>query len=184
MSVEEQFVKNIISSRQRGFTLIEVLVALLVMSFGMLGIASMLLTNMRVNSSSVTKQLAIQSANNVVDQIRANRAAALANAYNFSDLVVSGTPPYPATPAVDCSLASCSPANLAAYDLWYWLTRDVAQLPLGTGSIATQASGSNTLLTVTVQWDDAPAQSRLGTATAASAAGSPNIAVLVVTTLL
>ena len=179
----EQSLKQVASSVQRGFTLLEVLVALLVMSFGMLGIASMLLTNMRVNSSSVTKQLAIQSANNVVDRIRANRAAALANAYNVSDLVVSGTPPYPATPGVDCGSASCSPANLATYDVWYWLTRDVAQLPLGTGSIATQASGSNTLLTVTVQWDDAPAQSKLGAA-ASSVSGSPNIATLVVTTLL
>ena len=166
-----------------GFTLIEVLVALLVMALGMLGIASLLLVTTRSNTSSIMKQQAVQSANNAIDRLRANRAVALANGYNANDLVVSGTPTYPAAPGADCSLTSCTSTQVAAYDIWYWLARDVAQLPLGCGSIATQPSGTNTLVTVTVQWDDSPAQRMLGAA-ASSPSGTPNIARLVVATLL
>lgn len=166
-----------------GFTLIEVLVALLVMALGMLGIASLLLVTIRSNTSSIMKQQAVQSANNAIDRLRANRAVALANGYNANDLVASGTPIYPAAPGVDCSLASCTSTQVAAYDIWYWLARDVAQLPLGCGSIATQLLGTNTLVTVTVQWDDSPAQRKLGAATS-SPSGRPNIASLVVSTLL
>ena len=170
-------------SWQRGFTLLEVLVALLVMSFGMLGISSLMLVTTRVNTSSVTKQLAIQSANNIIDRIRANRAAAIANAYNVNDLATTGTPSYPATPGADCSSTSCSPTDLATYDVWYWLTKDVGQLPLGSGAVATQAFGSNTLVTITVQWNDAPAQKMVGAA-ASSVSSAPHIAALIVTTLL
>jgi type IV pilus assembly protein PilV len=183
MSLMERLMSKQIRPRQRGFTLLEVLVALLVMSFGMLGISSLMLVTARINTSSVTKQLAIQSANNIIDRIRANRAAAIANAYSVNDLASTGTPSYPTTPSADCSSSSCSPTDLATYDVWYWLTNDVGQLPLGSGAVTTQASGSNTLVTVTVQWDDAPAQNMVGAA-ASSVSTAPHIAALVVTTLL
>ncbi|MDE2298142.1 MAG: prepilin-type N-terminal cleavage/methylation domain-containing protein, partial [Burkholderiales bacterium] len=46
--------------RESGFTMIEVLVALLVMAFGMLGIVSLLLVSTRANTSSILKQQAVQ----------------------------------------------------------------------------------------------------------------------------
>lgn len=166
-----------------GFTLIEVLVALVVMAFGLLGVATLLLMTLRSNTSSVMKQQAVQSAYNAVDRVRANAAIALASGYAVNNLVLSGSPALPAAPSIDCRLAACSPTEVAAFDTWYWLARDLARLPLGCGSITTQASGNNTLLTVTVQWDDSLTQSKLGAATA-TLTGRPNLAQLVVSTLL
>lgn len=76
-------------------------------------------------------------------------------------------------------------AQVAAYDVWYWLARDIAQLPNGRGSVVTTAAatGNNTLITVTVQWDDSPAQSKLGVATQSQGA-SANLAQFTVQTLL
>jgi type IV pilus assembly protein PilV len=56
-------------------------------------------------------------------------------------------------------------------------------LPLGTGSIVTKPSGTNTLVTVTVQWDDSPASQKLGAASS-TADGHPNIANFSIATLL
>lgn len=167
----------------RGFTLIEVLVALVVMAFGLLGIAGLLLVTLRTNTSSSMKQQAVQAAYNAVDRARANRTVAVASGYNVDNLVASGTPTYPAAPGVDCNTASCTSIQVASYDTWYWLARDLARLPLGCGSITSQASGNNTVLTVTVQWDDSLAQSKLGAA-ASSPSARPNVAQLVITTLL
>lgn len=174
---------------ESGFTMIEVLVALLVMAFGMLGIVSLLLVSTRANTSSILKQQAVQSAYNVVDKIRANRQAALAGNYTITDIPSSGAPIVPAKPTPDCSIAVCgTAAQLAAYDTWYWLAEDLAKkLPSGAGSITTAPApaplSSNTLITVTVQWDDSPAavQARLGAATAGPSAG---LATIVISTLL
>lgn len=172
---------------QAGFTLIEVLVSVLILSFGLLGIAGMMGLTLKSNNSSYLQQQSVQSAANIVDRIRANSAAAISGSYDVNNLVTSGTPTAPSTPSPDCSTATCNPTQMAAYDSWNWLTKDVAaQLPNGCASVTTAASGSNTLVTVTVQWDDSPAQSQLGSATAASAAvsGHANLSRFITQTLL
>lgn len=172
---------------QAGFTLIELLVSVLILSFGLLGIAGMMGLTLRSNSSSYLKQQSVQSAANIVDRMRANSGAATSGSYNVNNLVTSGAPTIPAKPSPDCSTATCTPAQMAAYDTWYWLANDVAaQLPKGCASVTTAASGSNTLVIVTVQWDDSPAQSQLGSAAAASAAvsGHANLSRFITQTLL
>jgi type IV pilus assembly protein PilV len=167
-------------SHRRGFALLEVLIAVLVMAFGMLGIAKLLIFTTRSNASSGMRQQAIQSAYNMLDRIRANRQMALAGAYDVSDVPASGAPTLPAEPSIKCDLQPCSATQLAAYDTWYWLSLDVGPLPYGSGSIARQASGANTLVTVTVQWDDSPAQGQF----ASSPGANPSPARFVVQTLL
>lgn len=155
-----------------GFTLLEVLIAVVILAIGMLGVAALLLTTQKSNSSSYIKQQAVQSAYDIVDRMRANQMEATSGAYNVSDLVTSGAPTPPSAPSADCSTAACTPAQMATYDTWHWLAKDLVQLPNGCGSIATTASGSSTLVTVTVQWDDSPASSKLGAAASTPAAGS------------
>lgn len=170
---------------QSGFTLVELLVSVLILAFGLLGIGGMLGFTLKSSSSSYLKQLSVQSAYNIIDRMRANSQTAIAGAYNVNNLVTSGTPAIPAKPATDCSTATCTPTQLASYDSWYWLAKDVAaQLPAGCASVTTAAAGSNTLVTVTVQWDDSPAQSKLGATTSSTAAAHPNLARFVTQTLL
>jgi type IV pilus assembly protein PilV len=148
---------------QRGFSLFEVLIALVILALGMLGIAQMLLITHKSNSSNYIRQQAVQSAYNILDRIHANRSAALAGNYTVSNLVLTGSPTAPTAPATTCDTSICTSTQLAAYDLWYWLAMDVAQLPNGCGAVSSGISGVNTIVTVTVQWDDSPAQKALGT---------------------
>lgn len=169
--------------RQTGFALIEVLVAVLVLAFGMLGLAAMLMAGHKSNSSSYAKQQAVQSAYDIVDRIRANSQAAINGSYTVSNLSSGGAAVLPSL-GTDCNVAVCTPAQLAGFDLYYWQAKDLTQLPNGSGAIAIAASGaSNTLVTVTVQWDDQPAQAKLGAASA-SASGAANLARFVVQTVL
>jgi len=167
---------------QTGFTLIELLVSIVILAFGLLGVGGMLAFTLKSNSSSYLKQLSVQSAYTMIDRMRANSAQAVSGAYSLTNLT-TGTAP--ATPATLCNAATCTPVQLAAYDYWDWQVNDVArQLPNGRASITTAVSGNGTLVTVTVQWDDRPAQSTLGSSTAASAPGSANLARFVTATLL
>lgn len=162
------------SSRQQGISLLEVLISIVVLAVGMLGVASMLLVANKANNSSYAKNQAVQAVYTIFDKIRANPQAAANGSYNISNIGSGGTPTAVTAPASQCSGAPCTAAQLAAFDTWYWLTHDVAQLPSGSGSISTALSGvaGNTIVTVTVQWNDNPAQSVVGASsdTAASSA--------------
>lgn len=147
---------------QCAFSLIEALIALIVFAIGMIGIARMLLISHKTHASSYLRQQAVQSAYNIIDRIRANRQVAINGNYNVSNIVSSGAPTLPGTPSTNCNNTACSTTQLATFDTWEWLTNNVAKLPNGCGAITTAASGTNTLVTVTVQWSDAPTQQILG----------------------
>lgn len=159
--------------RQTGMSLLEVLVSVIILALGMLGVASMLLLSNQANNSSYTKQQAIQSVYNIFDKIRANTAAAANGSYNINNISASG-PTAVSTPGVLCNAAACTPTQLATYDTWQWLTADVSRLPRGCGSITTAPSpvAGNTVITVTVQWDDSPAQNLVGANSQAAAANA------------
>ncbi|MET3118314.1 type IV pilus assembly protein PilV [Undibacterium sp. GrIS 1.8] len=172
------------TKHESGFLLIEVLVAFVVIAFGMLGIAGMITITLKSNSSSYIKQQAVQSAYDIADRIRANSVQAIAGSYNVNNVTTGAASAVsPATPAIDCGSTICTDAQLATYDTWYWLAKDVAQLPNGSGSVVTVPSGSNTLVTITVQWDDAPAQKTLG-ATSTPSGASANLAQFTIQTIL
>ena len=176
--------------RQTGFTLLELLVSVLILSFGLLGIGGMMALTLKSNGSSYFKQLSVQSAYNIIDRMRANSQMAIAGSYKFTNLVTSGVPTLPTAPSTYCDTSACSPAQMAAFDTWYWAVNSVGQLPGGCASITTApASGGNTLVTVTVQWDDSRAnqvgqKSALGSATSTSQTVSGNQSQFVTQTLL
>ncbi len=123
---------------EQGFTLIEVLVTVLVLAFGLLGMAGLQSLGIRNTHSAYLLSQATAEAYNILDCIRANRTAAEAGAYNIS---LSSTP---------------SGASLAAGDLANWKARLANVLPSGQGAVgcgaATCPAGST--YTVTVQWVD------------------------------
>ncbi|MCW8408290.1 type IV pilus modification protein PilV [Legionella sp. PATHC035] len=150
---------------QRGMSLIEVLIAFVILAVGMLGIAGMLILSSKANNSSYAKQQAVQCIYDIFDKIRANTQAAINGNYNISNINSSGSPTLPAAPGVMCNQSPCSNAQLASYDTWYWLSFDVSRLPNGSGSITSApapGTGGNTIITVTVQWDDSLAQNQVG----------------------
>ncbi|CEG58506.1 type IV pilus modification protein PilV [Legionella fallonii] len=158
------------SLRQKGMTLLEVLVTLVILAIGLLGLASMLMYSNKANNSSYAKQQAVQCAYDIFDRIRANYQSAINGSYNISNIGSNGLPATVSTPSTLCNVSACTPTQMATYDTWYWLTKDVAKLPNGSGSITSALSGAtgNTVITVTIQWDDSQAQANLGASSTVS----------------
>jgi type IV pilus assembly protein PilV len=142
----------------RGFTLVEVLVSLVVLSMGLLGIAKLVLFSSHSNDSAYLRSQATDLAYAMLDDMRGNRAQAMAHAY---DIPISTPPGAPGA----CLGAACAPGALATYDVNTWLARLAAALPSGTGSVVTTTSVTapvGTTAVIIVQWDDAAAQSVFG----------------------
>ena len=152
-----------VQKRSTGMTLLEVLISITLLAIGMIGIASMLLISQKANNSNYTRQQAAQAIYDMFDKIRANSQTAISGNYNISNIGSNGMPTAVNTPAVLCNNAACNATQLATYDGWNWLTHNVAQLPNGSGSITTAAGPTgNTIVTITVQWDDSIAQQAMG----------------------
>ncbi len=148
-----------------GFTLLEVLIAVVVLSLGMLGVGAALATVHRTTASSYLAQQSAQLASNIVDRMRQNPTAAQALAYNIS--YSGGTP---APPSVLCGPppggVACTPAQQALYDLFQWESTLKAALPgaSATVTVALTPSGQYSALVV-VGYNDAPAAQAMKSAT-------------------
>lgn len=143
----------------RGFTLIEVMIAMLVMSLGLLGIAGTLITAVRSSSSNYLKQQAVQYSYDIADRMRSNFD--LAKDPTAGNPYITALTAPAAAPANDCTAANCTPKQMAAYDVWQWKSTLKSNLPGGLGSItvAPGATSPMALVTIVVQWSDQPAQS-------------------------
>lgn len=144
----------------RGFTLIEVMIAMLVLSLGLLGIAATLVTSLHSATSNLLMQQAVQTTYDMADRMRSNfQAAKTPNGTN--PYIVALSAPASSAPSPDCTSTTCTPANMAAYDVWQWQTSLRNSLPDGLGSItvAPDATGTMAVVTINVQWSDQPARS-------------------------
>jgi prepilin-type N-terminal cleavage/methylation domain-containing protein len=99
------------TSTLRGFSIVEAMVALLVLSIGMLGIAGLYVTTLRASGSALLRTHAVNLAADMADRIRANPTAGAAYAGGAADNSCAGG-------GVDCS-----PTQLAADDLFTARTR-------------------------------------------------------------
>lgn len=125
-----------------GFTLIEVLVALVVMSIGLLGLAALQVQGMKYNSDAYFRTQATTLAYDLIDRMRANAVAARNGQY-----VATAAPTGP----VDCEASACTAAELAKYDLQRWYQALGARLPkpLDQPSSVQSAGGQHT---ITIRW--------------------------------
>jgi type IV pilus assembly protein PilV len=140
------------SRTQHGISLVESLVALLVMSVGMLGIASLYVTSLKTGRSALTRTHAVNLVNDLADRIRANSKAQ--GAYAF----VSSTPQNP-TDVPNCSQQGCSAADIAKVDLADWRMAIQRVLPAGaTGTVQYVPSpnglGRPDTYRVSVKWNE------------------------------
>lgn len=126
---------------QRGFTLLEVLVALVVLSIGLLGLSGLQTSSLRNNHSAFLRSQATLLSTDIVDRMRANRAAAAAGDYDIG---------YAASPTSTTCVAGCSALDVAKVDVRQW--RDyVGRLPGGESQIDVSATG---IAEIRVRWSD------------------------------
>jgi type IV pilus assembly protein PilV len=152
--------------RERGFTLVEVLVALVVLSVGLLGMAKMVMVSSHSNDSAYLRSQATSLGYQALDSMRANlNGSSVTHSYDTAMGVMPGA-------AGPCVAASCNNTALALSDVYAWKKQLALALPAGTGSIATSASFPVTA-TVIVQWDDSVAQKATSTATNSVAGAGP-----------
>jgi type IV pilus assembly protein PilV len=154
---------NIPKARQDGFTLLEVLVSLVVLSVGMLGIGKLMMFSARANDSAYMRSQATSLAYSILDDMRANQQDAISGLYNVA-LGGYANPGFTCTAASPCTVSG----QLAQYDLYTWKNAMLGDLPTGDGTVVTAQSADPvtgatiTMATITVQWNDAVAQQTFG----------------------
>ncbi len=125
---------NIKQQKQSGFTLIEVLVSLVVLSIGLLGLAFLQMVSLKNNHSAQYRTEATIEAYSIVDRMRSNRANALTGGYNVA-------------------LGAAGAGNaIAIADVAAWKAALAIAFTSGDGAIITNVATG--VVTITVQWDD------------------------------
>lgn len=130
--------------RQRGVGLIEVLVAVLVVSIAFLGIAALLANSLSTNNSAMARSMATIASYSILDAMRADIDAAKSGSYNTT------------VTADSCTAPTGTGVTLAKQQLYQWCSNQLS--PLGVSSSTTgkiDCTGSD--CTITIQFDDSRA---------------------------
>lgn len=121
--------------REAGFSLVEVLVAMCVVSMGILALAALLQAATRYSKMGELRATATLLASDIADRMRANPIGGEAGSggYDLTDKDVASPPAPPRAPC--SSEAPCGPSELARLDLADWTARLHATLPQGAARI-------------------------------------------------
>lgn len=137
---------------QNGSSMLEVLVAIMIMSFGMLGLAGMTASSLQYAKMAQFQTVGTQLASAYGDNIRAN-----VNGFNNGnyDMTTAYTGATTGVTVPVCALpAKCTPAELAAIDRADWINQLRRRLP-GGGAYVTRDTANNALAAdVWVMWAD------------------------------
>lgn len=123
----------VLPKHQSGFSMIEVLVTIVVVSLGLLGFAGLQAHSLKSSTIALHRSYATMLAYDIVDCMRANRAAAIGSNYNLGF----------ATPAVG--------GTVAGDDMVAWKTALTNSLPGGQGQVTVNAQGS---VQVDIRWGE------------------------------
>ena len=130
------------NGRQQGFSLVEVLIALVIMSIGMLGIAGLYVQSLQAGRTSMFRHNAVIVAADVADRIRANRNGGIAyedpvGNYNYCDQEIE-----------------CDEAAMAANDVWLFQEQARTTLPEGEVEITFDDTVTPWQYTIRVVWQE------------------------------
>ena len=146
----------------RGFSMVELLVAVLVMGVGVLGVTGLQVVSLQNNRDALLRSEALQLAYDILDRMRVNAAG------NYDGVAFDDEPAAP----TDCFANTCSAGQMTGFDLAVWKcglgdhnTLDVCDdlrdgtilpdvtnqpgLPDGQGQIAVDGAG---MVTVSIRW--------------------------------
>jgi type IV pilus assembly protein PilV len=127
---------------QTGFGLVESLVALVVVSVGMIGIAALYSQGLGAGRTALFRTQAVNLAADMADRIRVNRRGGA----NYGGAAANN----------NCDPgggATCSPLQMAAHDLFVWQALVAATLPAGAGTV-TVAGTTPPTYTIRVTWTE------------------------------
>ena len=149
------------SINSSGFTLIETLVSLIVMSVGILSFALLQAESLRATHVSMQRTKAIHFATDIIERMRANTSA-------ITEYTITDTAEI--TSHAECSdynsgaaIDDCTPSQLANYDLWEWKQAikgntgsgiNQSGIVAGTGSVSVTGPKKPYTVTVVIAWND------------------------------
>ena len=128
--------------RQTGFSLVEVLIALIIMSVGMLGIATLFVQSMQAGRTSMFRHHAVTLAGDVADRICANPRAGIAYQGAGAD-----------NGCIDTG-NDCNEAAMAANDIFLWDAQVVESLPNGAVTVTFDDTVTPPEYTIRIDWDE------------------------------
>lgn len=133
---------------QRGFTMLEILVTLFLLTMWLLASAGVQSASLQFNKAAQFRTQAVYFATDIAERMQANKTGATGGNYVFSG-PVDGTP-------TDCTTATspCSPVQLAAFDLDEWSDRVYAVLPGATATITNITAGNPATYQIVITWVD------------------------------
>ena len=154
---------RIASRSQRGFTLTEVIVAVLILAIGVLGVSGLQVISMQQNRSALLRGQALQIGNDMLDRMRANQGS------DYAPVEFDEDPPL----ALNCvgAAVDCSELQMATFDIAQWkcsinsnaadgMSHDICTdfgitgaFPSGEGDIQLDAVGVHQ---IRVRWTDNP----------------------------
>lgn len=147
-----------------GFSLVEVLVALAVLSIGLLGLAALQTTGLKFNHQSYERTQAVIQAYDIIDRMRANKSGGGATINTAYENVALGTAPA----ASECT-SSCTGDQLAQYDIRKWNLANAALLAEGKGAICkgnfssdlSSCSTTGSIFRIAITWKEKDLDMRL-----------------------
>ena len=145
---------------QGGSSLVEVLVAILVVSLGVIAMGGLLASATRLGKASEMRAVASLMAADISERMKANVAVVSAGNYNLTD-AFSASASEPAAPTACAAPKACTAAEIAARDLAEWQRAVFHALPAGTGYISYDAgaAAAGGAVDVWVAWLDPTALS-------------------------
>jgi type IV pilus assembly protein PilV len=145
-----------IRRHSRGFTMIEVMVSLIILSIGLLGLAALQGTGYRFNSTAYQRTQATMVAYDLIDRMRANPTGVEKNKYTVAGNSLAQTYWNTDPTETDCSTdTTCDYAALAAHDLVEWYNIVEALLPYDTEHLPTiERNDVTRRVTITIRWPE------------------------------
>ena len=170
---QQQQLMHLRGRRQRGITLIESLVAIVVAALGILGILGVQMRTLTDTQTTVRRAQAIRLIEDLSERMKVNpNALHNLSSYPIGWGTATGTPPLTPRAANLCdSGAACAGAALAQYDIREWKRSVERALPMGDANVFAAPGDSTRQLGVMISWRENEADSSLGTNTIAVAAG-------------
>jgi len=121
-NISDNYARSGNAGRQSGVGIIEVLIALVVVSLGVLGMASLQLTGMKHSSSGYNRSMAVLFAENMASRMRSNADGVVDTSYaglDSSDLNCSAQPvPFCQVTVNNNTAQTCNPAEMATFDFY------------------------------------------------------------------
>ncbi len=144
--------RDLKSHNCRGFTLLEALIGFMILSIGMLGIASLQAVSLKAGKTSVYGSVAMMKVDALFESMRVNASADALTAYAAAGAGVGFDH--------GCGINTCDKVQLAQEDVFWWKLNLTAGLPdaeTTTTSVAVTnavAPSKMATVTITVKWNE------------------------------